>query len=992
MRSCVFAVAVSTLVLAAAAEEKFDWEQKGTIRQDAAASAADAKLPRVLILGDSISLGYTPIVVKKMKDRAFVTRPKTNCGPSSFYLSGGNLEKWLGDGKWDVIHVNFGIWDNHYIKGGPCDMDLYWGSGYKDVTGDLAQDWAIRGEGFHLRATVKDYERNLRTILARLKRTGAKVIFGLTTPLQGWQSHETNGHLDADNEIAEAVCEEMGVKVNDLHAVACWHLADQTDGCHFNQAGYAVLADRVVEAIDDALAKGTTVVNVRDAGAKGDNRADDAPAIQKALDTAARPLEVVVPRGVYRIGSTLRIGSDTTLRLARGTRFVLSGAKPMGRRDFLLTNADWEKGNANVRVIGGSWDGNNQAPNHRRTWKRGEKVDFASGRYCTGALVNFINVKGLVLRDLCLQNAVAYFVRMCKVDGFDFRRIRFFSANRLPNQDGLHLNGFCRNGLIEDVEAWRGQSNDDLLAFNADDVAFCDLEQDMAFGPIENVTVRNVRAENCYGAVRLLSVDSPIRNVRFENLRMGVRYFAVNADAARYCSAPIFRDKDRPDGVGHLENVTFANCRFWATEPDEQDEWRASLPLFCWETNMKDVVLENVKRDGERDQWPARPWERIRKCQGRPVVRGSGAVRRTDLPSPRHGCLSECIEEKMTHTASPVFMDGRLYTLYQAGETHTVEAVWDPTEHMRMTVVDWTNPPSAPRVYDPGFTGQDFGSFVQVTNRPPCAQTMIGKGKDLYLFFRGKPAGEKPRSLWCYRRFDTVRQRLADGAVVCTLDGREFNGATATEAYNRLAGTNHASGGIGDECNIRLFSDGWYYTTPCVGKDTIGLIVRSQNLTDWESVAATPCLNKGPTMEHDTAELEPGKWVSAWRQEKLGCTYWAIYDVKTKTWTTPRKVPNSIAVKPYLFRYRGVNYLAANISGTVTTDGYKAVRATLGIFSIGSDGTLTQVKTIANPTGCHYVQTFEDDRGRLYLVYSTDERRLDATQCRSNIAFDLLEL
>ena len=362
------------------------------------------------------------------------------------------------------------------------------------------------------------------------------------------------------------------------------------------------------------------------------------------------------------------------------------------------------------------------------------------------------------------------------------------------------------------------------------------------------------------------------------------------------------------------------------------------------------------------------------------------------LDPPMHGCLSECHEEKMTHTASPVYMDGRLYTLYQAGETHTVEAVWDPTEHMRMSVVDWTYPPSTPKVCDPGVTGQDFGSFVQTTEQPPCSQTMIEKGKDLYLFFRGRRAEESSKSLWCYRRFDTVRQQLADGAVICTLDGEEFNGTTAANAYNALSGESQTAGGIGDECNIRLFSDGWYYTTPCICGDKVALIVRSQNLTDWESVAPTPNLNKGATMEHDTAELEPGKWVSAWRQENLSCVYWATYDVNAKTWTTPQKVPDSIAVKPYLFRYRGVNYLAANISGTVTTGAYKAVRATLAIFSIGSDGTLTKVKTIANPTGCHYVQTFEDGLGHLYLVYSTDERMLDASQCRSNIAFDLLEL
>ena len=616
MRSCVFAVAVSTLVLAAAAEEKFDWEQKGTIRQDAAASAADAKLPRVLILGDSISLGYTPIVVKKMKDRAFVTRPKTNCGPSSFYLSGGNLEKWLGDGKWDVIHVNFGIWDNHYIKGGPCDMDLYWGSGYKDVTGDLAQDWAIRGEGFHLRATVKDYERNLRTILARLKRTGAKVVFGLTTPLQGWQSHETNGHLDADNEIAEAVCEEMGVKVNDLHAVACWHLGDQTDGCHFNQAGYAVLADRVVEAIDDALAKGTTVVNVRDVGAKGDNRADDAPAIQKALDTAARPLEVVVPPGTYYLDGTAKVGSDTTIRCEPGARIVLSAARPHRRGEFLLTNRNKEAGDRNIRLVGGVWDGDSQKPNNQRKRWDGRRESMTPERW-SGALLDFRNVKGLVFRDLDLRNSHAFYVRLCLIDGFDFRRTRFFSEKRTGNQDGFHLNGFCRNGLIEDTEACSGQTDDDLFAFNADDILWREINYDMVCGPIENVTVRDCRFANLqqtgfFLAVRYGSDLDVIRGFTAEDIEFDFvpqpRIGFQARDGERFAGEP-------------LTAVTLADlCSYTlGRNLDNQVNGKPEAPEY-YRFIHEDIAFRNLRTYGESRDLYVRMSEQVPRHEIRRVT------------------------------------------------------------------------------------------------------------------------------------------------------------------------------------------------------------------------------------------------------------------------------------------------------------------------------------------------------------------------------------
>ena len=39
-------------------------------------------------------MGYTPKVMKLLKGKANVSRPKTNCGPTTFYLQ--SLDKWLG--------------------------------------------------------------------------------------------------------------------------------------------------------------------------------------------------------------------------------------------------------------------------------------------------------------------------------------------------------------------------------------------------------------------------------------------------------------------------------------------------------------------------------------------------------------------------------------------------------------------------------------------------------------------------------------------------------------------------------------------------------------------------------------------------------------------------------------------------------------------------------------------------------------------------------
>src|SRR5262245_41201760 len=70
-----------------------------------------AGLPRVLLIGDSISIGYTLDVREELKGKANVHRPATNCGPTTSGVRG--IDQWLkvgaGSGKWDVIHFNFGL-------------------------------------------------------------------------------------------------------------------------------------------------------------------------------------------------------------------------------------------------------------------------------------------------------------------------------------------------------------------------------------------------------------------------------------------------------------------------------------------------------------------------------------------------------------------------------------------------------------------------------------------------------------------------------------------------------------------------------------------------------------------------------------------------------------------------------------------------------------------------------------------------------------------
>src|SRR5258708_25405385 len=66
-------------------------------------------LPRVLLIGDSISIGYTEPVRIELAGKANVHRIPAN--GSSTAVGVQNIEAWLGTAKWDFIHLNFWLHD-----------------------------------------------------------------------------------------------------------------------------------------------------------------------------------------------------------------------------------------------------------------------------------------------------------------------------------------------------------------------------------------------------------------------------------------------------------------------------------------------------------------------------------------------------------------------------------------------------------------------------------------------------------------------------------------------------------------------------------------------------------------------------------------------------------------------------------------------------------------------------------------------------------------
>ncbi len=228
---------VSLQCIAQPSPEQAAWvAQVGAAQKDNPAFAFvedDPALPRVLLIGDSISIGYTSSVRALLEGKANVHRIPANGGDTKKGLQ--LLDGWLGDGHWDVIHFNWGLHDIKRQSGTELDA---------------TKEKAI---------TPEAYEANLRTLALRLQKTGAKLIWAATTPVPEGAKGRIPGDEIEYNRIAARVMGELKIPIIDLHGYVRPQLAtlQKPADVHYLPEGYAFLATRVAEQILAALGVGS---------------------------------------------------------------------------------------------------------------------------------------------------------------------------------------------------------------------------------------------------------------------------------------------------------------------------------------------------------------------------------------------------------------------------------------------------------------------------------------------------------------------------------------------------------------------------------------------------------------------------------------------------------------------------------------------------------------------------------------------------------------
>lgn len=214
-------------------------EPGDTSKANQAPTIDDPKLPRVMIIGDSISVGYTDEVRRLLAGKANVHRIAGNAGPSSSGVQ--KMKEWVAptNGIWDVIHFNFGL------------HDLKLGTGGKDnhpyATSDGHQ------------VSLEDYEKNLSQIVATFKTTGAALVWCSTTPVPAGKVDPPRLPDDVTkyNAVARQVMIKNGVAIDDLFGAALPRLADiqLPHNVHYTKEGYAELAKQVAASIGEVIKK-----------------------------------------------------------------------------------------------------------------------------------------------------------------------------------------------------------------------------------------------------------------------------------------------------------------------------------------------------------------------------------------------------------------------------------------------------------------------------------------------------------------------------------------------------------------------------------------------------------------------------------------------------------------------------------------------------------------------------------------------------------------
>ena len=188
------------------------------------------ELPHVLIIGDSISIGYTLPTRAILQGKVNLHRIPTNGGPTTKGLM--EIDKWLGKRKWDLIHFNWGLHDLKYMG--------------KDGTNLVPKE-----KGGVVQVPLADYEKNLEKLVVRMKKAARQLVWRNTTPIPLGSRARYVGDSVRYNEAAARVMKKLKIPTLDLFTPSKKNMKEwmKKADVHYFAHGSQELAKRVAKDI-----------------------------------------------------------------------------------------------------------------------------------------------------------------------------------------------------------------------------------------------------------------------------------------------------------------------------------------------------------------------------------------------------------------------------------------------------------------------------------------------------------------------------------------------------------------------------------------------------------------------------------------------------------------------------------------------------------------------------------------------------------------------
>ena len=185
-------------------------------------------LPHVLIIGDSISIGYTLPTRAILQGKVNLHRIPTNGGPTIKGLS--EIDKWLGKRKWDLIHFNWGLHDLKYMG--------------KDGTNLVPKE-----KGGVVQVPLADYEKNLEKLVIRMKKSAKQLVWRNTTPIPPGSRARYVGDSVKYNDAAARVMKKLKIPTLDLFTPSMKNMKEwmKKADVHYYPHGSQALAELVAK-------------------------------------------------------------------------------------------------------------------------------------------------------------------------------------------------------------------------------------------------------------------------------------------------------------------------------------------------------------------------------------------------------------------------------------------------------------------------------------------------------------------------------------------------------------------------------------------------------------------------------------------------------------------------------------------------------------------------------------------------------------------------